>query len=121
MNYQEAHGKTPKEAWWNFHKANKHVYELFKKQAWRSIRRQEAMGRVIVPEGQKPPKGKSAIKLSSKLIINYLRWEFQFEDNSKDELKINDIVTPYYARLFIHEFPEYNGVFNTRNLRSNIL
>jgi len=112
--YRDVSGLTPKEAWWKFHKENRHVYDMFKKQVIRAIEKQEMLGKII---SKKPIENR--LLLSSKMIINWMRWEMQFSTKSKDSFKINDIVTPYYGRLFTLEHPQYEGVFNTRELRSD--
>jgi len=56
-------------------------------------------------------------KVSSKLIINRIRWEVYIE-TSGDPYRINDAFTSHYARLFVKEFPEHKGAFEFRRLRS---
>ena len=101
MDYKTTHKQTIKEAWWEFHKNNPEIYDLFEKETKRAIAR-----------GRK--------KLSSKMIINFIRWNIYVETTTQgEEYKINDAYTPYYARLFEHYNPKYKGVFNKRRIRSN--
>lgn len=97
--FATTNGKSIKDAWWEFHKKNPHIYELFEKEVYRAIRA-----------------GKR--KLSSKMIINFIRWNLYIETSSPDGFKINDAYTAYYARLFMHNHPEHMGIFETRKLRS---
>jgi hypothetical protein len=82
-----------------FHIANPGIYELFKKFALHLI------------------EDKSQKKISSKLIINRIRWEIYVETTGKD-YRINDAFTAYYARLFVNDFPQYRNTIELRELRS---
>lgn len=98
MNYQQLNGKTIAEGFMLFHNENKHVYDAFKEQALRAIN-----------AGRK--------KISSKLIVNYIRWNESFK-TSDQNFKINDAYQSMYARLFVTEYPQYYDRFNFRKLRS---
>ena len=83
-----------------FDRKNPNVYELFKKYGLEMIH-------------------KTTKKVSHKLIVERLRWEFYFktEDDNSD-FKINNNYTAYYGRKFIREFPQYTDRFNFRILKS---
>jgi hypothetical protein len=90
---------TKAERFATFHTANPHVYTLFKRFAFEAI---EA-GRT---------------KLSSQLIIERIRWEASVVTKRTDGYKINDHYKPFYSRMFMSEYPEFSGFFETRERRS---
>ena len=55
--------------------------------------------------------------LSAWLIVNRIRWETSVETQG-DDFKINNDYIAYYARLFMHHYPEYQGFFRTKTLKS---
>lgn len=85
-----------KHKWWDWHKKNPHVYELFKKFTFVAINR-----------GHR--------NLSAWLIVNRIRWETSIETTGCDFKISNDFIA-YYARLFMHEHPEYDGFFRIKRL-----
>lgn len=98
MKFSTQTGKTIADSFAEFHAANPKVYDLFKEQVYRAIRnRKEAV--------------------SSKQIINWIRWEVSLNINTKDTYKINDAFTSHYARLFIKDHPHYADMFELRELR----
>lgn len=97
--FEQTTGKTIKQAWWEYHKKNPRVYNLFCIETFKAIKMKKT-------------------KLSSKMIINFIRWNMYLETVGSDEYKINDAFTPYYARLFEHEHPQYEGIFEKRRIRS---
>lgn len=86
-----------KRKWWEWHKENPHVYELFERFAFEAI-------------------GKGHDRLSAWLIVNRIRWETTVETNGGDFKISNDFIA-YYSRLFMHMHPEYDGFFRTKELR----
>lgn len=96
--YKEMTGQTIRDAFLAFHKQNPHVYSSFESQAIEAINR----GRT---------------KLSAKLIINWIRWN-EILKTSEENFKINDAFQSYYARLFIENHPQHEGVFELRRLRN---
>jgi hypothetical protein len=56
-------------------------------------------------------------KISSKLIINWIRWN-EFLRSSDQNFKINDAFQSYYARHFVEIYPQYMDVFEFRKLRN---
>lgn len=109
MRFLKNTGKTIQQAFDEFHKNNPLVYRHFKRMALEAI-------------------GKKKKKLSSKMIINVIRWEIYMEtieltlftdnEGKKNKFKINDAYTSRYARLFTDEFPQHREIFNMRELRS---
>lgn len=51
-------------------------------------------------------------KLSAYLIYERMRWESAVSGN--DGYKLNNNYRPYYARLFMQDHPEYEGMFDLR-------
>jgi hypothetical protein len=90
-----------KRKWWAWHKQNPHVYELFKRFTMQAIDR-----------GHK--------NLSAWLIINRIRWETSIETKGEDFKISNDFIA-YYSRLFMHQYPQYQGFFRTKPLKSERL
>ncbi len=98
-SYKEATGKSIEQAFKEFNQANPKIYELFKEQV---LRAQKA--------GKK--------KVSSKAIINYIRWEMHIKTTSEDGYKINDAFTAMYARKYVHDYPHNKSLFEFRKRKS---
>lgn len=98
MNYQELNGCSIRDGFNKFNKENPHIFKAFEEQALRAIKK-----------GRK--------KISSKLIINWIRWH-EFLESSDKNFKINDAYQSYYARFFIEKYPQYSDVFELRKLRN---
>lgn len=107
-NFKEATGRTIQQAFNDFHQNNPQVFEIFSDQVFRALN-----------------KGKK--KISSKAIINWIRWEkfIETHDEVKIEIfgepqqfKINDAYSSRYARLFIDKHPDLTDVFELREIRS---
>lgn len=98
MNHKELTGESIRESFEKFNKDNPLVYDTFRQMALKAIN----SGRT---------------KLSSKMIVNVIRWEVYLETNDAN-FKINDSFTSYYARHFIAEFPQHVDKFATRKLRN---
>ena len=86
-----------KREWWKWHKSNPHVYELFKKFTFEAI-------------------NKGHVRFSHWLIMNRIRWETSI-NTIGDEFKIRNDFIAYYARLFMHEFPDHNEIFSTKKMK----
>jgi hypothetical protein len=86
-----------KRKWWEWHKQNPHVYDLFEKFTLDAI-------------------SKGHERLSAWLIVNRIRWETAVETRG-DDFKISNDFIAYYARLFMHNHPRYEGFFKTKTLR----
>jgi hypothetical protein len=80
-----------------FHKANPHVYALFKRFALE-----------VMAKGYK--------KFSVAAVWERMRWEAMFSVNHTDPFKINNNHKAYYARWFMAESPDYAKFFNIRVL-----
>ena len=98
MNYKELNGHSIREGFNEFNKDNPHIYDAFEEQVLSAINR----GRT---------------KVSSKLIINWIRWN-EFLKSTDQNFKINDAYQSYYARHFVETHPEHYEVFNFRKLRN---
>lgn len=98
MNYKELNGFSIREGFNKFHKENPHIFKAFEEQALTAINK-----------GRK--------KISSKLIINWIRWN-EFLISSDQNFKINDAYQSYYARYFVEIYPQYFNVFEFRKLRN---
>jgi hypothetical protein len=72
------------------------VYELFKRFAFEVIRR-----------GHK--------HYSANAIFERIRWHTDIETNG-DPFKLSNNHRAYYARLFMHDHPEYEGFFRTKEI-----
>ena len=88
--------KSLKHKWWEWHKKNPHVYELFKR-----------FTLIAINKGHK--------KCSAWLIVNRIRWETSIETTG-DDFKISNDFIAYYARLFMHDYPQYEGFFRIKRL-----
>ncbi len=78
-----------------FHAENPHVYRLFERFALRAI------------NAGRP-------RLGAKAIFERLRWYTTVETRSSDDLKLNNNYTPFYARMFEEQHPDYAGFFSKR-------
>lgn len=98
MDFKELNGISIREAFLAFHKENPNLFKEFEKQAFRAIN-----------AGRK--------KISSKAIINYIRWN-HFIETTDTMFRVNDAFTALYARLFISLHPEHEDKFELRKLRT---
>jgi len=98
MNYKELNGCSIKEGFDKFNKENPHVFHAFEEQVFKAVER-----------GRK--------KVSSKLIINWIRWN-EFLRTSDKNFRINDAYQSYYARHFVEKYPQYYDIFEFRKLRN---
>jgi len=98
MNYEQTTGESIRVSFNRFHRENPQVYDMFKQYA-----------QVLLDTG--------ATKLSSKLIINRIRWEIYIETTGSP-YKINDAYTAWYARKFCRHFPQYKSYFEFRRIRA---
>ena len=98
MNYKQLNGCSIREGFNKFNKENPHIFKVFEEQVLTAINK-----------GRK--------KISSKLIINWIRWN-EFLRSSDQNFKINDAYQSYYARYFVEIHPQYVDVFEFRKLRN---
>lgn len=82
-----------RERFLKYHRDNPHVYDLFKEYA-----------RKVREDGLK--------KFSARGVFDILRWRVAFE--TKGEFKVGNDVSPYYARMLIHEDPTFAPFFTLR-------
>ena len=97
MTKKELFGHYPKktiQGFVDFHRANPHVYEEFKRLAFK-----------MRTSGRK--------KYSSKMIINVIRWNIDLTTTG-DEFKINDRYQSLYGRYLILHHPEFEDFFELR-------
>lgn len=101
MNGQQslfAQQESLADKFFKFHRDNPGVFEAFERYAKQAI----SAGRT---------------KLSARLIIERIRWDYYIETRG-DSFKINNNHTPFYSRLFEKAHPEYEGYFTKRKRRS---
>lgn len=82
-----------------YHEENPQIYEFFKRYTLRSIER-----------GYK--------HLSAEFIFNVIRWETPI-GASGDDFKINNDFKPWYSRLFMKEFPQFQDFFRKRKSKAD--
>jgi len=82
-----------------YHKQNPLIYEYFKRYTFKSIER-----------GFK--------NLSAEFIFNIIRWETPVKANG-DDFKVNNNAKPFYSRLFMKEYPQYEGFFRKRSSKAD--
>jgi hypothetical protein len=81
-----------------FHRENPHVFRKFKELAFAM----RATGRT---------------RYAARTIIEKLRWEYDIKTTG-EVFKINDNHIAMYARLLIHRYPQFEGFFELRVVRS---
>lgn len=87
------------EAFKVFHAKNPRVYTIFKQLVYNAMR----LGKT---------------KLSAKMVIEVVRWNYEMEMKGDEKFKINNNFTSRYARLFIKDHPQYDKMFDLRALKS---
>ncbi len=93
-------GDVARAKFWVFHKNNPHVYDLFCRFALVAARR----GRT---------------RFSARTVLHRIRWYTQIETEDPGGFKVNNNWSPFYARLFVHDFPEYATLFETRTAHAD--
>lgn len=88
-----------KHKWWEFHKENPHVYDLF-----------QNFTLDVIARGHK--------HYSAKAVFERIRWHTDVETKCEREFKLSNNHTAYYARFFHHCYPQHNGFFRTKETRS---
>jgi len=81
-----------------YHAHNPQIYQLFKQFAFK-----------VKNAGFK--------KYSARTIFHRIRWHIEV-DTKGDPFKINNNFSSRYARMLIDEFPEFEGFFELRRLKS---
>jgi hypothetical protein len=90
---------TNKSKWWEFHKENPKVYELFDK-----------FTREAIASGRQ--------HYSAYAIFEVMRWHTSVVTKSEEDFKLNNNHRPYYARYFMYRNPQYKDFFQLRELIS---
>ena len=100
MEWEKVKAVSLKEIWWDFHRQNPDVYDLFCKFTFEAIN-----------AGFK--------NFGAQSVIERLRWETAIVKGN-DGFKINNNHAPYYARLFMMDYPQYNGFFRIKKLKGEL-
>lgn len=97
---------TVKDRFLAFHAANPQVYSLYKRFAYEALTA-------------------GATRISSKLIINRIRWETAITTTgagwhvaASKKFLVDDRFTPWYARLLIEDFPKLASRLEFREIRT---
>jgi hypothetical protein len=88
-----------KQQWWVFHKRHPEVWKMFLRFTFDMINAGYKNG-------------------SSMMVIQRIRWETGIVENRGADFKVNNNFAPWYARLFMHYYPEHDGFFRTRRMAS---
>jgi len=56
---------------------------------------------------------------SAKAVFEILRFETGINASYPDGFKIDNRATPFYARMFMKEFPQYSEFFRTRKSKAD--
>jgi len=83
-----------------FHAANPHIYDLFINFAFRAMR-------------------KGRTRYSARTLLHVIRWHTTVETDDPAGFKINNLWSPYYARLFETDYPEHAGFFEKRKSQAD--
>jgi hypothetical protein len=84
----------------DFHSANPHVYHKLVR-----------MTRDLMDRGHK--------KIGIAMLFEVLRWQHMMDtDDPYSEFKLNNDYRAYYARLIMDIHPEFQGIFNVRELKA---
>jgi hypothetical protein len=89
--------KTLEQSWKEWHSKNPEFYEMFKGFAFNAINR-------------------GYETFSAWLIVNRIRWETMLSTTG-DDYKISNDYIALYSRLFMAEYPEYQGFFKTKKTK----
>lgn len=81
--------------WKKFHHENPKFYALFVRFSLQAVN-----------AGRK--------RFSARTVIHRIRW-YTTIDTQGDAYKVNNNWSPFYARLFEHDFPEHDGFFEMRS------
>jgi hypothetical protein len=94
-------GATHAERFAAFHAANPRVYLLL-----------EDMTREMVNRGR--------TRIGIAMLFEVLRWNFYLHtDDPASEFKLNNTNRAVYARLIMQRHPEWDGLFETREIRAS--
>jgi hypothetical protein len=82
---------------WEFHRNNPVVYELFKR-----------FTNEVIAAGH--------LRYSSDAVLHRIRWHTKITLREREDYKINDNYSAYYARLWLADHPNHPDFFETRAL-----
>lgn len=99
MRFQTQFNKTIQQAFEEFDKNNPQVYDMF-----------------ITGFFQAKKSGKK--RVSFKMILNKIRWDYYIQTTDITKYKINDAYASRYARKFVSNHPEYKNFIELRALRA---
>ena len=97
IEYYEKKLDKRKREWWDWHKKNPRVWELFSHYTLQAI-----------SSGRK--------NYSHWAVINRIRWNEEIETKGGDFKISNDYIS-FYARLFHARYPHHNGFFKLKPLK----
>ena len=89
---------TADERFWEYHRNNPHIFELFKKFAHEI-------------------KSAGLRRYSAWSILQRVKWYIEIETRHLEGLKINDNYSNGYARLLVREDETFEGFFRNRRLK----
>jgi hypothetical protein len=99
MSFSTLHCKSIQEAFEEFDEKHPQIYDLFITYFFQALRANKK-------------------RISFKLIINRIRWEYYMITTDVSGYKINDAYGSRYARKFIKDFPEHEDKIELRRLRA---
>ena len=85
-----------KHQWWDYHKSNAQVYDLF-----------ERFTMDVIKRGHK--------KYSANAVFERIRWHTNVE-TEHGEFRLSNNHRAYYARYFHWKHPEFDGFFRTKRV-----
>ena len=72
----------------------------------------ERMANQLILRGRK--------RISTKMLFENLRYDFYMTTDDPDsEFRLNNNMTPYYARLMIQRHPDWDGLFQLREVHES--
>ncbi len=92
--------KSLKEKWWEFHKENPHVYELFEKFTFQAI-------------------DVGFNNYSANAVFERIRWHTDIETKGNG-FKLSNNHRAYYARYFHTINPDHDGFFRTKITKGHV-
>jgi hypothetical protein len=87
------------EKFFKYHEKNPHVFDLFYKYTMEV-------------------KAKGFDHYSTDAIMHRIRWHRMIETDINERFKMNDNYTSRYARLLVEKYPELDGFFRNRQLKT---
>lgn len=82
-----------------FHAQHPEIYEYFKRFTFEKI-------------------NAGATRVGSKSVWERIRWESPIKKDGS-EYALNNTLTPFYARLFMRDFPRHSNLFETRKSKAD--